>query len=119
MLRSIAHSLLSAVMWIFAMVALLLLELIPLIGTLLELGASVFFTSLFLAREMLDGPTARRGWSYREKIDFVREHQAVMFGFGLGAAALFLIPLVNFVTIPICVVGGTLLFLELEAETKG
>ena len=32
---------------------------------------------------------------------------------------LFLIPLVNFVTIPICVVGGTLLFLELEAETKG
>ena len=41
-----------------------------------------------------------------------------MVGFGFGAALLFLIPLVNFVTIPVCVVGGTLLFLELEAAEE-
>ncbi len=113
-LLSVAHALMAAVLWILAMVALVVLEIIPVLGILLEMAGSLTVTALFLARAMLDGPMSRRRYSFGEKVGFMRQRPLMMLGFGLGATGLLMVPLVNVFTIPIAVVGGTLLFDHLE-----
>jgi len=116
---SVGHASMAVVLWIVALGALVLLSVIPVLGTLLEMAASLTVTAFFMARAMLDGPMSRRGYSFRDKVGFIRERPLMMFGFGLGATALLIIPFVNVFTIPIAIVGGTLLFDALERPPDG
>lgn len=111
---SVLHSLGSGLAWVAVMVLLALVALIPVIGPVVELVGSVAATSLFMARERLDGPMSRRRFAFARKLRVLRAELPVMFGFGFGAAALLIVPLLNVVALPVAVVGGTLLFLELE-----
>lgn len=115
---SVFHSLGSGLVWVAAMVLLALVALIPVIGPVVELVGSVAVTSLFVARERLDGPMSRRRFPFARKLRVVRAELPVMFGFGLGAAALLIVPLLNVLALPVAVVGGTLLFLELERDGR-
>lgn len=113
-LVSALHSLASVALYAACMAPLLLLNLLPGIGSLLFTAASWTLTAFFLAREMLDGVTSRRRMSLRQKIALVRAHPALMGGFGLAQNLLLWIPLANFVCMPVGVIGATLMYVELE-----
>lgn len=111
---SMLHSLGSLVAYAGIMLPLLLVNLVPALGSALYLVLSWGVTAFFLAREMLDGVTSRRRMSLLAKLRLVRQHLALMLGFGVAMNVLLWIPLVNFLCLPIGVVGGTLLYVELE-----
>ena len=116
--RSIGHSLLAGFLWIAAMVALAGLNLIPVLGTVLELVGSVVVTSFFLAREMTDGAMSRREYDFAHKLRIIAAERWTMLGFGMATGALLLVPFLNLLLIPVSVVGGTLLFLDLERTDR-
>jgi len=113
-LQSIRHSLLAFALWLSVMLPLVCVGLIPGIGHLLELVLGGLFTSLFLAREMMDGAMSRRRYSFGYKLRVVRSQLPVMIGFGGACAVLLWVPLLNFLFMPVSVVGGTLLFLAID-----
>lgn len=117
-LLSIAHSLLAGAIWIGALVGLAVLNLVPVLGTALELVGSIVVTAFFLTREMLDGAMSRRRFSFGRKIRVIAQERWTMLGFGMATGALLLVPLLNVLTLPVAVVGGTLLFLELERTDR-
>lgn len=113
-LISVLHSLASVGVYFLCMAPLLLLNVIPGLGSVLFTVASWTLTAFFLAREMLDGVTSRRRMSLKAKIQLVNQHRALMGGFGFAQNILLWIPLANFVCLPIGVIGGTLMYIELE-----
>lgn len=114
--RSAWHSALSLAVWAGVMVALLVLNLVPVIGSVLNVVASLLATSLFAAREMMDGTLSRRRLSYGEKLDFIRSHLAESLGFGAVTGLAMAVPVVNILALPACIAAGTLLVLDLEQE---
>ncbi len=114
--QSIAHSVLAICLWVVVMSSLFCVGLIPVIGPVLELGLAIFVTSLFLSREMMDGCMSRRRFTFAYKVQVVRSRLWVMVGFGVACAMLLWIPLLNFVFMPVSIVGGTLLFLSIEEQ---
>lgn len=111
---SVVHSLATMVLYVAVMAPLLLLNIIPGIGSAIFTVCSWTVTAFFLAREMLDGSTSRRRMGLAAKLRLVREHKALMGGFGFGTNLLLWIPLVNFVCLPVGVIGATLMYVELE-----
>lgn len=113
---SVVHSVVGLVLWAVTMFSLFLLNLVPGVGsvvsTVLSFGASGFF----LSRETMDGALSRRRMSFRHKLKTVWANLAVAEGFGMVAAVTMWIPLLNFLTLPIAVVGGTLLLCHLEQQ---
>lgn len=113
-LFSVLHSLGSLSLFIGIMAPLWLVNLFPGVGTVIFTIASWTVTSFFLAREMLDGVTSRRRLSFVSKFRLVGQHKALMGGFGFASNLLLWVPLLNFVCLPVGVVGATLLYCELE-----
>lgn len=114
--QSIRHSIMGFGLWILVMMPLFCVGLVPGVGPLIELSVGLVFTALFLAREMMDGAMSRRRFPFRRKLRIVRAHIMVMLGFGLACAAILWVPLLNFVFMPVSMVGGTLLFLMIESS---
>ena len=77
---------------------------------------SLVQTALFFAFDAFNEPLHRRGASFRAKWRFIGAHLAESLGFGLAVALMMMIPLLSVVVAPVAVVGGTLLFLELEGN---
>lgn len=111
---SVVHSLATMALYIGVMAPLVLLNIIPGIGSAIFTVCSWTVTAFFLAREMLDGSTSRRRMSLLQKFALVRQHKALMGGFGFGTNLLLWIPLLNFVCLPVGVISATLLYVELE-----
>ncbi len=112
---SVAHTLLSATMWLTVMGLLLSLELIPILGSVLHVILGTLATSLFLSREVMDGCLSRRRMSYRHKLKVVGHNLWVATGFGVVASAMLWIPGLNFVLFPMIVAGGTMMYCHLES----
>ena len=115
---SILHSLLSLALWLILMLFGALLNLIPGIGSVIDFVFVTVCTAFLLSREMMEGPMSRRNYSFRQKLAFVWKHRAIAQGFGTGTAILLWIPLMNLLTMPIAVVGGTRLFLRIEDQER-
>lgn len=97
-------------------VPLVLLGLIPVIGTLPATIASYVFGALLAAHEFMGLPLTRRFVSYRVRWRIVRENSALMLGFGAVTVTMLVVPLAGFFMLPIATVGGTLLFSDLRAS---
>lgn len=92
----------------------LLLHLIPGVGSVLSIIFTAFFGSWVFSMEYLDYPMSRHGYSLSEITAMIRNNRGYCMGFGLGAMLLLMIPVVNLLCIPVCVVGATKLFVELS-----
>ena len=92
---------------------LLLLHLIPLVGSAAQGLLGGWLTLLFFALEYLDLPLARRRVGFRKRWMLVWQHRMLCTGFGCATAVLLYIPLLNFLCIPIAVIGGTLMYADL------
>jgi CysZ protein len=117
--RDILISLKNEIKRTGVMLALLLFLLvvffIPVVGKIFYLIFGNLVTMLFLAYDNLDYPLARRRIPFAAKWRFIFRHTPSCLGFGLGALVSVIIPFLNFVVIPLTVVGATILFCEIES----
>ena len=91
---------------------LLLLNLIPVAGTLLSTSGGVVLGATVACLDFLDPPLSRRRLSFGDKLRVVRRALPASAGFGLVALALVSVPFVNLLAVPLCVVAGTLFYVD-------
>lgn len=97
----------------------LLLNVLPGVGSLLATALGVGLGAFFLTLEFADITWARRGLAFREKLRLVRAHTGMTAGFGLSISCLLWIPFLNVLCIPVAVVGGTALAMALCETESG
>jgi CysZ protein len=94
------------------MALLLLLNLIPGVGTLLYGVLSFLFTLFFLDAEFTGYFFNRRQLGFKQQRRYILSRKSLMCGFGTAVLAILAIPLFQFFCIPVAVVGATRLCLE-------
>jgi uncharacterized protein involved in cysteine biosynthesis len=71
-------------------------------------------TWLFLAYDYFDHPLGRRRIIFADKMKFVYKNLSSSLGFGAAAFLFLYVPFLNLILIPLNVIGGTILFFEME-----
>jgi len=97
---------------------LLTLNLLPGLGTAAYGPAVTVYTLFFLGWEYFDYSMERSHFGFRVKRRTAWRNLTVFLSFGAGTALLLLIPLLNFLAIPACVSGATLLFCDLRVAGR-
>jgi CysZ protein len=117
-LRGLGQAVLGLVCYLAIAVPLFVLHwAVPALAPLIW-GLSLAEAALFFAYDAFNEPLHRRGMSFGAKWAFIRAHLAESLGFGTAVALVMMIPLVSVVVVPVAVIGGTLLFLELGKSAK-
>ena len=70
------------------------------------------FGAWMLTLEYMDYPMGNHGIIFPEQRQTLSAKRQLAFGFGVGAMAITLIPVVNFIAIPVIVCGATKLWVE-------
>ncbi|MGH7198813.1 MAG: EI24 domain-containing protein [Candidatus Omnitrophota bacterium] len=94
--------------------ALFALNFLPFIGNVFYVILATTFAMIFFGLEFTDQSMGRRRFVFNEKRRVVWGSRGLMFGFGGSIFLVFFIPLVNLISMPVGVVGGTLLYIDLE-----
>lgn len=98
-------------------IPLLFFNVVPLIGQLIITVGSISIGATIACLDFFDGPLERRRWRFRQKLGFVRQHFPASAGFGLICFGLISTPFINLLSIPLCVVAGTLFFCDRVAPS--
>lgn len=106
--RALAFELKKLLLVIAIGLPTLLLNFVPVAGQLLATVASVSLGATVACLDFFDSSLERRRLGFRHKLRLIRRSLPGSAGFGLMSFALVSIPLVNLLTIPICVAAGTL-----------
>lgn len=93
-------------------VPLLLLNLVPGIGILVASLGGIALTAVIVCLDFIDAPMERRRLGFRQKLRIVLSSLPASASFSLVCLGLVSIPLLNLVTIPLCVASGTLFFCD-------
>jgi len=97
---------------------LLLLNLLPVVGTLVYGVLVTIYTLFFLCWEFFDYPMERWRFNFSSKRKTAFRNILLFISFGAGASLFLVIPLLNLAAIPVCVVGATLLFCDLQKAER-
>lgn len=89
-------------------IPLFLFNFVAGIGTLVSTTGGIILTGTIVCLDFFDGPLERRRLSFRKKLGIIYKSLPASAGFGLVCLGLISIPLLNLVTIPLCVASGTL-----------
>ncbi len=92
-------------------IPLLILFLIP----VLNIAAPflwIAFSAALLAREYFDYPMANHGQNFQQQRQILKQHRFSSLSFGAGIMFLTMIPVVNFIVMPLAVAGATAMYLE-------
>jgi CysZ protein len=89
-------------------IPLLLLNLLPVLGTAIATIGTMILYSTLVCLDFFDATLERRRLKFRQKLGIVRRSLPASGGFALICFGLVSIPLINLVGIPLCVVAGTL-----------
>lgn len=116
LLRSIGSSAFIALMYAMIMLPILLLNFIPGIGNVTSTVLSACVSAFFVALEYTDPTLQRHEVKLRDKLGLIWDNLPLAGSFGLGTSLLLWVPLMNFVCMPIAVIGGTALGIALEEE---
>lgn len=93
-------------------VPLLLLNLLPVLGSLLSSIGWIALGATIVSLDFLDPALARRRLSFRQKLATIRRSMPASIGFSLVCLALISVPFLNLLAIPLCVTAGTLFFCD-------
>lgn len=114
--RDIGRALLFEVkklaLWGSCAIALLLLSWIPGLGGVVITVGWFSLTALITCLDFLDGPSERRRFRFRHKLRLVLRTFPASGSFSLLCCLLISVPLVNLLTIPLCVASGTLFWCD-------
>lgn len=89
-------------------------QFIPVLGFVLYPVATILYGSFVLCFDLSDPVMERHMSRFREKVRYIMCHKARHLGFGLVCLAMALIPGINLLVMPVCVIGGAMLFVEHE-----
>ncbi|MGF1466989.1 MAG: EI24 domain-containing protein [Sandaracinaceae bacterium] len=117
--RSVAYELIKVLLYLAVMVPVLLVGLVPGVGTTVSVVVGFLFTTLYLAMDFVDWPVARRQEGNVFRFRLLTRYPASMFGFGCSVWLLLSIPVLQMLFVPGAVAGGTLLYLDLEKASAG
>lgn len=98
-------------------IPLLILFLIPVLNLVAPL-LWFLFSAWMLALEYSDYPLGNRGMYFRQQRPLVRQHGGLAMGFGMATMAATMIPLVNFLVMPVAVAGATAMWVENEKGVR-
>lgn len=84
------------------------LNLIPIAGNIASSIGGTALTLTIICLDFFDAPFERRRLPFRRKLNLVYQAFPASAGFGFICLTLISIPLINLITIPICVASGTL-----------
>ena len=90
---------------------LLLLFLIPIINIIAPLILFIF-SSWMIAIEYCDYPMSNHDIVFEKQRKKIAENRQLICGFGVGAILLTLIPILNFIAIPVSVAGATSMYID-------
>jgi len=92
--------------------SLFLMNLIPGVGQVAFVVLSAMFISFVMAYEFTGYTLDRRGYSFAQKRMFIISRFGRAMGFGALAGVIALVPVVNFLLMPVSVAGGTVFAVE-------
>ncbi|MEQ8386994.1 MAG: EI24 domain-containing protein [Coleofasciculus sp. A1-SPW-01] len=110
--RAILFELKKLVLGIGVGIFLLMLNILPGIGTLAAAIGGIILTATVTCLDFIDAPLERRRLRFRYKLGIVFKSLPASAGFSLVCMVLITVPLVNLFTIPLCVASGTLFFCD-------
>ncbi len=94
----------------------LLVYLIPVFGQIGGAAVQLVVSFFFLAWEFWDFPMDRRKMTFAEKKKFLSDYKYTAVAFGAVCFVYILVPLLNFVMMPMSVAGATILISDLMGE---
>ncbi len=106
--RTVGDEIRKVSIFLVAMGLLLFVNFIPLLGPPLFSVCSVLLTLYFLVVEYTGFVFSRKGMRFSQQRVFIRKHRSQSLGFGLSVMLTLMIPLVQFLTIPLAIVAATL-----------
>lgn len=110
--RAILFELKKLVLAVGVGIVLLLLNLVPGIGTLAATVGGFALATTLVCLDFMDAPLERRRLRFREKLRVVFRSLPASASFSWVCLALVSVPLLNLLTIPLCVASGTLFFCD-------
>lgn len=116
-LYSLRSTALVLALYLTLMGPVLLLNVVPGLGSMAATGLGTGVSAFFLTLEFADITLARYGYRLRQKLRLLRAHPGLTAGFGLSTSLLLWIPLLNLLCVPIAVVGGTAMALALIQDS--
>ena len=105
--RTLRNQLRMVGMFIAGMLLLLLLNFLPVIGSVMYSVLSVLWVIFFLIVEYTGYVFSRKRLLFKEQRHLIYSRFSMMFGFGCALFCILAIPFMQFVIIPLGVVGGT------------
>ena len=106
--RAVLYELKKLVLIASVGIPLLIINLFPGVGTLVSSIGSFILTTTIVCLDFLDSCLERRRLSFRRKLSIVFKSLPASGSFGLVCLGLISVPLLNLITIPLCVASGTL-----------
>ncbi|OGQ83688.1 MAG: hypothetical protein A2289_15745 [Deltaproteobacteria bacterium RIFOXYA12_FULL_58_15] len=104
--------------WLAVNMPLLLVNLIPVLGTAVNAALGFSFTALLLSQEFVGLSMSRQLVSYPARWRVVWANRWLCVGNGCTTLLLFLVPGLNLLLLPLAAVGGTLLYCDLQAAGR-
>lgn len=111
-LRAMKEGLKIALLHIVVGAFALALNIIPPIGPAIGIVIAIALCGL----DFLDVPLSARGISFKRKLGIVWRNKSVAVGFGAASYLMLLIPGVNLLSLPVGVIGATLLTDQLDLD---
>ena len=91
---------------------LFLLNFLPGLGSMVFSVCAFLLTVFFLVLEYFGFVAYRKRMSFQDQRRFIWSRFSMSFGFGVGVMAILAVPFLNFICIPLGVIGATLMWCE-------
>ena len=111
-LRTLMVELKKISVFVAMMLFLLLLNLVPVIGSMIYSVLAVTLTLFFLVVEYMGFVFSRKRMNFGDQRRYIFSRKTTMLGFGTGVLALLAIPFLQFICIPLAVVSATRLWCD-------
>lgn len=110
--RALLFELKKLVLVAVLLVVFLAIGSIPVAGAAIASAGGLITGATIACLDFLDAPQERRRWRFRRKLQTVLVEFPATAGFGLVCLFAVSIPIVNLVSVPVCVTAGTLFFCD-------
>ncbi len=111
---SIKAEFLKIIFYLSILIPILLLNFIPVIGSIFSTILGTLFSFFYNALDFLDYPMTRKFFNLRKKIKVVMSKKMLSIGFGCSVFIIMFLPIINILLKSVCVTAGTALFFEKE-----
>ncbi|TAF56753.1 MAG: hypothetical protein EAZ61_02740 [Oscillatoriales cyanobacterium] len=110
--RALLFEVKKIVLTISLLVTFFVIGNVPIVGAIVAGTGGLITSTLMTCLDFLDAPLERRRLRFRDKLGTVLLHLPATAGFGLVCLFAVSIPIVNLVSVPVCVTAGTLFFCD-------